>query len=111
MLPRVLEESRAKHLDREGLRGRLERAARAWPGLRTRVRDQLPPYPELRSMLAAGGCPVCPEQVNLTRERVCRTVAMAQKIRNRYTVLDLAYETGLLQWCIDELRRSPVYLR
>ena len=111
ILDRVLEESRAKFLAPEALRQRLALLAERWDTLRARVRDMLVPYGDLRAMLQAAACPVRPEEINLTRERVVRTIDLAEKIRNRYTILDLAQELGLIEEMGQRMLASPVYLR
>ncbi len=54
-------------------------------------------------MLRAAACPGDPADVGLTRERVKATYPVARHIRQRYTVLDLAAETGCLSECVDRV--------
>jgi glycerol-1-phosphate dehydrogenase [NAD(P)+] len=108
--PRVaasaVEESKAKHLTPAQARGRIEAIRRAWPDLQRSLWSQLSPVEELRVMLAAAGCPTTPEELGLTRAELQRDYARARQIRTRYTLLDLAAETGLLtRW---SARRLPV---
>ncbi|MBD3306895.1 iron-containing alcohol dehydrogenase [candidate division KSB3 bacterium] len=110
IIDRVLAESQAKYLSVEQLRQRLKSLRTRWQELCDHVTRQLIPYPELKQMFIAAGCPVTPEQINLTRDRVCHTVAPAQMIRNRYTILDLAYELGWLEACVEEIKHSEIYL-
>jgi glycerol-1-phosphate dehydrogenase [NAD(P)+] len=107
---RVLEESRAKYPDREQLRERLTLLVSKWDEMREKVKTQIFPYEEFKRMLAAADCPVTPEQINLAKERFRETFLLAQMIRNRYTILDLAYEVGWLEDCIEEILASPEYL-
>ena len=107
---RVLEESCAKHPTREQLRERLQRLVSKWDEMRDKVKAQIYPYAEFKRMLAAADCPVRPEQINLERERFRETFLLGQMIRNRYTILDLAYEMGWLEDCIEEILASPDYL-
>jgi glycerol-1-phosphate dehydrogenase [NAD(P)+] len=99
----AVRETLAKHPDADERAARLETARRAWPDLRARLADQLLPAAELRAMLAAAGCPTAPEAIGLTRDDVRATYTRARTIRRRYTVLDLAYETGVLDSCVEEL--------
>jgi glycerol-1-phosphate dehydrogenase [NAD(P)+] len=46
-------------------------------------------------MLAAVGAPCEPEQIGISRARLRDSFRQAYFIRRRYTVLDLAVETGL----------------
>jgi hypothetical protein len=43
--------------------------------------------------MESAGCPVLPQTINLTRSQAA--ARRAQMIRNRYTVLDLAWDRGL----------------
>lgn len=99
-------ETRAKYLDAGALGERLELLRRVWPRLRGKLEAQLMPADELREMLRAAGCPTSPEEIGLTRDEFEATYARAQMLRKRYTVLDLANETGILEECVGELFAS-----
>ena len=70
--------------------------ASRWEELRRRLKKQIIPFEELRSMLKRAGCPVTAPEIGLSREQYLHAVPAAQLIRVRYTVLDLLYECGLL---------------
>jgi glycerol-1-phosphate dehydrogenase [NAD(P)+] len=99
----AIEESRAKHLTRQDLRGRIEKIRDAWPDLQRMLWSQLSPVEELQVMLAAAGCPTTPEELGLTRPQLQRDYARARQIRTRYTLLDLAAEAGLLEPLVGSL--------
>jgi glycerol-1-phosphate dehydrogenase [NAD(P)+] len=99
----AVEESRAKYVDADGLRKRLELLRELWPGLRERLEGQLMPADELRDLLRAAGCPVSPAEIGLSREDFRATYTRARTIRRRYNVLDLAVETGIFEECVEEL--------
>lgn len=99
----AVEESRAKYVDAEGLARRLELLNERWPVLSDRLADQLLPASRLRDMLQAAGCPTNPSEIGLSVEAFEATYFRAQTIRRRYTVLDLAKETGVLEGCVEEL--------
>jgi len=61
--------------------------------------------------LEEAGCPVKPEDIGLSLEKVLETYAPAQMMRNRYTILDLAVETGLVDKAIEKISGSSQYLR
>lgn len=109
-IERVLDECRAKQLNEAALRERLELVRDGWEDLRERTLAQLYPYAELRRLFVEAKCPVRPDQIELSRERVRDTAPTAQLIRNRYTVLDLAFELGWLEECAAELASSDVFL-
>ncbi|HET9127331.1 MAG TPA: sn-glycerol-1-phosphate dehydrogenase [Propionibacteriaceae bacterium] len=92
-----------KWVPSERLRERLERLRRVWPELSERLRAQLIPAAELQDMLRAAGAPAHPAEIGLDRGRFRDTYQRARTIRNRYTVLDTAFEAGLLSDLVAEL--------
>jgi glycerol-1-phosphate dehydrogenase [NAD(P)+] len=78
-----------------------------WKEIREKVREKLPPYSELRDLLARAGCPVLPGEINLKRGEVIATARRAQMIRNRYTVLDLAWDLGVFEETLAKMEAGP----
>jgi glycerol-1-phosphate dehydrogenase [NAD(P)+] len=107
----VLAACRRKWVPPGMLARRLERLREKWATLREAVGAQLLPYGELVRMFEQAGVPTRPQEVGLTRERVRATFATAGMIRPRYTALELAYETGWLEGCLEEIFDSRQYLR
>jgi glycerol-1-phosphate dehydrogenase [NAD(P)+] len=107
---RAAEELSAKHVDAAALRDRLLRLRAVWPELRRRLEEQLLPPDRLRAMLQAAGAPVFPGAIGITPERLKRSYRMAQTIRSRYSILDLACETGMLDGWVDDLFRPGAFL-
>lgn len=95
LLAQVLAEVGAKWLDGTALRDRLERLRAVWPALRRRLEGQLLPAAELAGLLRRAGCPAAPEEIGLRPQDVAADLEAARQIRRRYTVLDVAAETGL----------------
>jgi len=106
-LPQVravaLQETRAKYVERDQLARRMARLKSCSPDLRRRLQAQLIPAGELRQMLADAGAPDEPGGIGIDRERLRRSYYQAQQIRRRYTVLDLAVQTGLMDGCLELL--------
>jgi glycerol-1-phosphate dehydrogenase [NAD(P)+] len=96
-------ETMAKHADPDTLRRRLALLADRWPELRDRLRDQLLPAGRVRELLAAAGCPTRPSEIGLPAAAFRATYHRARMIRRRYTVLDLAAETGTFDELVEEL--------
>lgn len=96
-------ETLAKYVGPEELRARLELVREKWPVIAERVRDQLIPAAELKTMLDTVGAVSHPSQIGVSTERFRETYVRAQMIRRRYTVLDLLLEAGILEECVDEL--------
>lgn len=95
----------AKFLSGAALTERRDLIGRKWENLRRRLRQQLPSYTELRSKLSKAGCPVTPAEIGLSREQYLHGIRTAQLIRNRYTILDLLYELGVLEAAMEKLNR------
>jgi glycerol-1-phosphate dehydrogenase [NAD(P)+] len=96
-------ETLAKHVDADQLGRRLALLADRWPALRDRLEAQLLPAERLRAMLRAAGCPTHPSEIGLSRSAFQDSYRRARMIRRRYTVLDLAAETGVLDELVGEL--------
>lgn len=98
---RALAETRAKHIGGAALASRLKRLAAAWPGLAPRLRAQVLAPSEMASLLRAAGAPVEAGDIGVTPAHLRRTIRNARFLRDRYTLLDLLDETGLLDAAID----------
>ena len=83
----------------------------SWKEIRDSVLERLLPYGELKALLAKGECPVRPEEIGLSRSDVIATARRAQMIRNKYNVLDLAWDMGTFETVLDTMDRSGLYLR
>lgn len=107
----LIEINKEKYISRDILEKRLIFLQDNWADLQKKVKKQLIPYSQYRSLLEKAKCPVIPEDVGLTVEKVLHTYTPAQMMRNRYTILDLAFETGLLNDAVDKINDSRIYLR
>jgi glycerol-1-phosphate dehydrogenase [NAD(P)+] len=99
----AVEQTLAKYIGAGELARRLELLRDVWTGLRERVRVQLMPAEQIREMLQAAGCPTGPVEIGLRWKDFEATYSRARTIRKRYTVLDLAFEAGILGECVNEL--------
>ena len=98
-----LVESRAKAVDRAGLRQQLEKLRTAWPQLSQRLREQLIPFDDLQGN--------APGRRRARRTRRHRHLAPTPPphllagpvLRRRFTVLDLAARTASLESALDKL--------
>jgi glycerol-1-phosphate dehydrogenase [NAD(P)+] len=99
----AVEQTLAKYISAGELAQRLKLLRDVWPGLREKVRVQLMPAEQVREMLWAAGCPTGPVEIGLGWGDFEATYSRARTIRKRYTVLDLAFEAGILEECVDEL--------
>ena len=104
--PGPAETAMKKYLTPEQTAERRLLIASKWEKLRERLKQQIIPSEELRSMLKKADCPVTPAEIGLSREQYLHAVPTAQLIRVRYTVLDLLYECGLLDDACETLERD-----
>lgn len=87
----------------DALRARLSRAASLWDGLCKTCGERLMAPERAAAMLHAAGCPVDPAALGLPPARLAASALAAQLLCPRYTVLDLASETGRLPACAEAL--------
>jgi glycerol-1-phosphate dehydrogenase [NAD(P)+] len=99
----AVKETMAKHAARAELEQQLHKLRAVWPALREKLRSQLIPQAEMRQRLRAAGAPTEPEKIGLAPARVRRSFLRAQHIRRRFTVLDLAVRTGVLESSLEHL--------
>ena len=99
----AVNETKAKYIDADELRQRLELLRERWPELREKLTEQLMSAGRIEEMLQTAGCPITPTEIGLDWESFKATYQRAQMLRKRYTVLDLAVETGILDECVEEL--------
>ena len=100
------EETLAKYVSREKLREQLELLRKIWPELKTRLRNHLQPAATLKQMLRDAGAPTEPEQIGISRERLCASYRQAYHLRRRFTVLDLAVRANLLDVGLETIFRK-----
>ena len=99
----ALRETSAKCSSTEEVRAQLERLRAVWLQLTERLRRQLIPFAVLKQMLRAAGAATEPEQIGISRQRLRDSFWQAFYIRRRFTALDLAARTGLLDTCLNEM--------
>jgi len=104
-------EGEAKYVDRDGLAARLRRLQGCWGELREQLRRQLIPSARLIELFDQAGVPSTPAAIGITLPRLRQSLIEAQQIRRRYTVLDLALETGLLESGADAICKLAVSAR
>jgi glycerol-1-phosphate dehydrogenase [NAD(P)+] len=102
----VLPFARQKHLDRDGLQQRRKRLRDRWPDIRKAVAPAVIPADESRAILRAAGAVSRAADLGVAPLEIDFAYRYARWIRNRYTVLDLAAELGMLEaWQADVLQR------
>ena len=103
MAENAVQQSLVKYIEADQLRTRLLLLRERWAQLRDRLMTQLLTAEQLRGLLRAAGCPISPIEIGLDRERMQASYMRARQIRSRYTIFDLAAETGCFEACVGEL--------
>ena len=110
ILPSVMKTAREKFIDNaENLIRLREGILDNWDAIRNDVFERIFPYAELRSLLGRAGCPVKPEEINLTREQVIGSAVKSQMIRKRFTALDFAFELGVFDTVLHKMESSEYF--
>ena len=85
-----------KFLTGEALAARRELLFAHWDALAKRTAECLIPFETLKTMFRAASCPVAPAEIGLDAAQFRHGILASQLIRNRYTILDVLDELGLL---------------
>jgi glycerol-1-phosphate dehydrogenase [NAD(P)+] len=94
---------RQKRLDDAGAEALNARVAQDWDAIREKVAAILLPAAQLESVLRAAGADLTPEAIHLDRPFYERALLQSRDIRERYTCLDLAGDTGALADLVPSL--------
>jgi glycerol-1-phosphate dehydrogenase [NAD(P)+] len=94
---------RQKRLDAGRAEALNARVAERWEAIRERVAAVLLPSAHLEGVLRAAGADLAPEAIHLSRGFYERALLRAREIRERYTCLDLAGDTGRLAGLVGVL--------
>jgi len=102
----VREEARAKHRRAADRAKRFARHQERWGEIWAVLRPLCPDPASLCEAMRRAGAPTTATELGLSVEDVHRSLLLAREIRNRYTILDLAAEVGLLDdWAKEIVRR------
>lgn len=93
----------AKHVSREELALQLTKLKDNWLLISDKLRTHLPTYQDVKSRLELVGAPTEPEDIGISRERLRESFIKAQMIRRRFTILDVATRTGMMERWLEGL--------
>lgn len=85
-----------KTLDATAARALSDKLARGWADIRSALRKVMRPLKEVESALMAAKAPLTSTDIGVPVDFYRRAVAQAREIRDRYTFLDLAGDSGRL---------------
>ena len=91
-----LEESCGKN-SVENRNRRLDVMEEKWTQIRELIQKEIPSGKELEKMMASLGEPVNPQQLGISPELVKDAVILAKEVRNRFTILQVLWDLGLLE--------------
>lgn len=92
----MIEQTEAKALDGAAAARLNDRLARDWGALCARIRPVMRPAEELEAAMRAAGCQTSAAELGLEPALYRRLVRDARFIRDRWTALDMAGDSGLL---------------
>ena len=79
-----------KYNDRDTVRVQLTRVKENWPDFKAKLQAQCYTFEKMRALFAAAGAPTDPEQIGVSRRQLRSMVDLAQLLRWRINLLDLA---------------------
>ncbi len=102
----VVTHARKAYPTPEDLRVRLTTLKEGWPELKTRVGRTLQTSQAIEDELHSAKCPLRFSDLGVETDRARRSIVHSKDIRNRYTILHLAWELGHLDhWADEALQR------
>lgn len=106
----VRDEARAKHRGASNRTKRFASLRERWNEIWAALGPLCPESRFLREALRRSGAPTTPAELGLSAERIHRALVVAREIRNRYTILDLAAEVGVLEGWAAEIAARGVHV-
>ncbi len=85
-----------KRLDAGAAKALTQKLAKGWAEIRAAMAKVMRPLKEIEAALKAAGAPMSSADIGVPRDFYRRAVAQAREIRDRYTFLDLAGDSGRL---------------
>ena len=107
LMNKAVLESTQKHLEQYELEKRLFHLVNKWREIRESLKLHLVSFSEMKTWLANVNAPSKPSEIGLSEIELKATVRKALWIRSRYTILDILFETGLLDDAIEQALSSP----
>ncbi|MDR1444069.1 MAG: sn-glycerol-1-phosphate dehydrogenase [Treponema sp.] len=107
----VVKTALEKYVDDAAVKRIREAVTDNYKELRDRVLARLMPYEKLKEMLGRALCPLQPESIGLSRSQAIATARRAQMMRNKYCILDLSWDLGLMETILSRMEDSEQYLR
>lgn len=97
------EEITKKWQPKEEIRVQLEKLKACWPEFSGKLRKQVLPYAQMKSLFERAGAPTKPEDIGLTNADVRKMTDFVQLMRWRINVLDLAKRACVYDELMDKV--------
>jgi glycerol-1-phosphate dehydrogenase [NAD(P)+] len=107
----VVKTALEKYMDDAAVKRTREAVTDNYKELRDRVLARLVPYEKLKEILGRAQCPLTPESIGLSRSQAIATARRAQMMRNKYCLLDLSWDLGVMETILSRMEDSEQYLR
>lgn len=95
--------SRVKAMTADQAAGFNDRLAAVWPELRQTLRAMMLPSDEMAAHLRAAGGGTTPEEIGMDRDLYIDALRHCREMRDRFSLLDLAADMGILDDFIEEV--------
>ena len=89
----------------ENVLPRIDTIQRQFETMKAFGQKWLPKSEEIRAMLSRYGAPVNPHEVGISSQQIEDGVVVAKELRNRYGLLQILFDLGLLQPFAERLTR------
>ena len=99
----------AKYNTKQEVKQQLLLLQNNWNSIKERLIKQLIPVNDAVKMLKIVGAPTHPTQIGISMEKLRESVILAQMIRRRFTILDLALRADLLDSWLDNVFSSEIW--
>ncbi|MGI6707261.1 MAG: sn-glycerol-1-phosphate dehydrogenase [Clostridia bacterium] len=99
----VFRQKEATHIPHGELEEKIRRLATVWPQVKEEIKELLSLVANVRELLQKIGAPSTPAELGVSLDRLYDALRYAKEVRDRYTVLQLADQLGVLDSIAKEI--------
>ncbi|XWN29642.1 MAG: iron-containing alcohol dehydrogenase [Devosia sp.] len=100
----MVEATKAKAVDAAGAEALNQKLAKEWDTIRERLSAVMLPEPQMEAAMVTAHCQITGDDLGLSEDFTQQCVRDARFIRDRYSMLDLADDAGLLVPFVETIR-------
>lgn len=97
----IIKASKDKFISGDSFKQFMQLMKDKMPEMRKGVAEQIISFDETKRRFEIVGCPTKFSDINLEAERVRTSIYKSQMIRSRYTIVDVLYDIGLFDECVE----------